>query len=172
MIWQSLFVLSLMVSVCVTTLKTEAATFNADDFGGKIYSSNLDNDAYEIFDLVNKERRRKGLSELFWNHNLAKMARDYSRKMARENFFAHYDTNGGSVVERADKAQVSRWTKIGENLFSCFNIRDYNETAVNGWLKSSSHKRNMLDRDWTDSGIGVAKSREGKIYVTQVFIRR
>lgn len=172
MIWQSLFVLSLLICACFATLEVRAAAFGLDDFGGNFYGSNLDDDAFEIFDLVNKERRRKGLSDLDWNHNLAKMARDYSRKMARENFFAHYDTNGGSVVERADKAQISRWTKIGENLFSCFNMSDYNESAVRGWLKSSSHKRNMLDRDWTDSGIGVAKSREGKIYVTQVFIRR
>lgn len=133
---------------------------------------NLEDDELEIFDLVNKERRRKGLGELYWNDSLSRMARNYSRKMARDNFFSHYDSDGESVIDRATKSRVSGWRKIGENLFYCEGMSNYQSVAVKGWLRSPSHRQNMLDRSWTDSGIGIARSRDGRIYVTQVFIKK
>ena len=142
---------------------------------GNIFSSTFltnENAEFDIFDLVNQERRRKRLGDLEWNNDLAKLARNYSKKMAREDFFDHYDSDGGSIIERANSARVKNWRKIGENLFFCHGINNYSGVAVKGWLKSASHRRNMLDREWTDTGIGVAKARDGRIYVTQVFIKR
>lgn len=130
-----------------------------------------DDAEYDIFNLVNQERRRKRLDDLEWNDDLARLARDYSRKMARENFFDHYDSDGESVIDRAKSARLKDWSKIGENLFYCEGFSNYANIAVKGWLKSSSHRRNMLDREWMETGIGIAKSRGGKIYVTQVFIK-
>jgi uncharacterized protein YkwD len=126
---------------------------------------------FDIFDLVNQERHRKRLNDLEWNDALANLARNYSRKMARENFFDHYDSNGQSVIERAKSARLKNWSKIGENLFYCEGLSNYSSFAVKGWLNSSSHRRNMLDREWRETGIGVAKGRSGKVYVTQVFIK-
>ncbi|MCD9189616.1 MAG: CAP domain-containing protein [Pyrinomonadaceae bacterium] len=134
--------------------------------------SNIEADELEIFELVNRERRKKGLSNLYWDDDLSKMARNYSKKMARGNFFSHYDEDGESVIERAAKSRVSGWRKIGENLFYCEGMDNYQSVAVKGWLRSASHRQNMLDRSWTDSGIGIAKSRNGRVYVTQVFIKR
>ena len=37
-------------------------------------------------------------------------------------------------------------------------------------MKSSSHRRNILDPEWTASGIGVYEARDGRVFVTQVFI--
>ncbi len=126
---------------------------------------------YDIFDLVNQERRRRRLSDLEWNKDVAKIARNYSKRMARENFFDHYDSNGDSIVERAKSVHLKNWSKIGENLFYCEGIKNYSGFAVKGWLNSSSHRQNMLDREWKESGIGVAKSRDGRVYVTQIFIK-
>lgn len=130
-----------------------------------------DDSESEIFELVNEERRRKRLNQLEWNDDLARIARNYSKKMARENFFDHYDSDGANVIDRAKSARLKNWSKIGENLFFCQGIRNYSGFAVKGWLNSSSHRRNMLDREWTQTGIGVAKSRGGEIYVTQVFMK-
>jgi uncharacterized protein YkwD len=126
-------------------------------------------DERRIFDLVNRERSRARLSSLQWNEQLAYLARGYSRKMAREGFFDHIDTDGNSVVQRAGHARISGWTKIGENLFLCEPIDRFSEFAVRGWMKSASHRRNILDPDWGSTGIGVAFARNGDIYVTQVF---
>jgi uncharacterized protein YkwD len=125
----------------------------------------------EIFELINSERRKRNLSEFEWDDRLAKIARKYSRKMARGGFFSHYDREGNSVVERASDEKVTGWGKIGENLFFCEGIDDVATVAVKGWLRSPDHKRNMLDRTFSHTGIGVAESRDGGYYVTQVFLR-
>lgn len=112
------------------------------------------------------------MSELEWDGDLARLARDYSEKMARGGFFDHHDSDGATVVERAHNARVKNWSKIGENLFYCENVEEFSRLAVRGWMKSPTHKDNILDRDWNRSGIGVYAARGNRIYVTQVFIER
>ena len=127
------------------------------------------NDEAEIFDLVNQVRSKSRLRYLAWNDDLARVARNFSRQMARENFFSHADRNGRTVTERAADEQ---WSKIGENLFMCDGLDDFTAFSVRGWMKSTSHRRNILDREWTDTGIGIYRTRDDRIYVTQVFVRR
>lgn len=128
-------------------------------------------DEYEIFDLVNRERSRSRLASLEWDDDLARLARSYSRKMARERFFSHYDRDGESVVERANNARF-RWTKIGENLFFSDDTPQITTLSVRGWMRSPTHRRNIQDRSWTATGIGIARSRDDQIYITQIFVRR
>jgi len=127
------------------------------------------NDEYEIFELVNRERSRSRLSYLEWDDGLARIARNFSRQMAKEGFFSHADRQGRTVVQRADDTE---WSKIGENLFMCGGMDNFTAFSVRGWMRSSSHRKNILDREWTDTGIGVYRTRDDKIFVTQVFIRR
>ena len=126
-------------------------------------------DEHRIFDLINNERTKKRLSQLDWNDRLAGLARSYSKQMSKGNFFSHYDPDGKTVLDRAKNLKVS-WQKIGENLFYCSGMPDFTDFAVRGWMRSSSHRRNVLDPAWTASGIGVYEGRDGKVYVTQVFI--
>jgi uncharacterized protein YkwD len=125
----------------------------------------------EVFALVNRERSRAHLGSLAWDDRLASVARNYSRQMAREGFFDHYDPNGRTVIDRAQAARIRNWSSIGENLFFCDEHPYFAETAVRGWMKSRTHRTNMLDRGWTATGIGVATARDGSIFITQVFTR-
>lgn len=135
------------------------------------FAGDFDDDEYEIFALVNDERRKKRLANLDWGDDLARVARKYSQQMAKGNFFSHFDKNGNGMEQRADAAKI-RWSEIGENLFFCFGVEDFNAAAVKDWMKSPSHRKNILGKTWTDTGIGVAESRDGKIYITQLFIKR
>jgi len=128
-----------------------------------------DSTEHRIFDLINNERAKKRLGQLEWSDRLANLARDYSRQMARGDFFSHYDPDGRTVQDRAKNYRIS-WHKIGENLFFCTGMNDFTDFAVRGWMKSPSHRRNILDPVWTTSGIGAYESRDGRVYVTQVFI--
>ena len=126
-------------------------------------------DEGEVFQLVNRERSRAHLTTLVWDDRLAKLARDYSRQMAREGFFDHYDPRGRTVTDRALAARIRDWSMIGENLFMCEDHPYFATTAVRGWMRSQTHRTNILDRDWTTTGIGIATARDGSIFVTQVF---
>ena len=123
----------------------------------------------DVFDLVNRERSRARLGRLVWDDELAKLARDYSRQMARDGFFDHYDPEGRTVIDRAESARIRNWSTIGENLFVCENHPYFARTAIRGWLDSETHRTNMLDKSWTTTGIGIATSRDGSIFITQVF---
>lgn len=137
----------------------------------KTSRTNFGSDEFEIYELVNNRRQKSRLGQLEWNGDLAKMARRYSEEMARGNFFSHYDKRGRTVSDRAMNSGIRGWRGIGENLFSCDGFDDFSGIAVTGWLNSSGHRKNMLDPEWTATGIGIASDRSGKIYVTQVFIK-
>jgi uncharacterized protein YkwD len=124
----------------------------------------------EVFNLVNRERAKARLSGLEWDGRLASIARNYSRQMAREGFFSHHDRSGRSVGDRARAARIN-WSGIGENLFACDEHPYFTTTAVKGWMRSSGHRTNILNRRWTATGIGVATGRNGTVFITQVFTR-
>lgn len=129
-------------------------------------------DEFEIFQLVNQQRIRSRLAPLAWDENLGRVARSYSKKMAHEGFFGHYDRSGKTVSDRSREARVGYWQKIGENLFMVTDNPNYVEMSVQGWMRSPSHRKNIRDRSWNATGIGIARSRDGQIYITQVFIGR
>ena len=133
------------------------------------FISDFNDDEREIFELVNVERRKKRLKNVDWNDDLSRVARKYSQQMAKGNFFGHFDKSGRGMEERADAAKIN-WSQIGENLYFREGIGDFNFAAVKGWMQSPSHRENILTGNWTETGVGVAESRDGKIYITQLFI--
>ncbi len=112
------------------------SAFNQNAFAGK-----FEDDEFQIFQLVNTERYRNRWHNLEWDDKLAEMARDYSQKMARENFFEHADLNGETVVDRAKDWRVKNWSKIGENLFFSRGVKNFDVLSVRGWMKSPTHAK-------------------------------
>lgn len=127
-------------------------------------------DEMRVFSLVNQERAKRGLSSVQWDAKLSDLARSFSRQMADEGFFDHYDRQGASVVDRARRARIKGWQKIGENLFYCERSPQFVGLAIRGWLKSPAHRENMFDPSWTATGIGIARDSYGQIYITEVFV--
>ncbi|CAN5336275.1 hypothetical protein BH20ACI1_BH20ACI1_27870 [soil metagenome] len=155
-----------IIFVLLTIIAVNFFVFNQTAFAGKF------DDEFQIFQLVNSERYKNHLENLEWDDKLAEMARDYSQKMARENFFEHADLNGKTIVDRAKDWHVKNWSKIGENLFFSGGVKNFDTLCVRSWMKSPTHRQNILDRSWTATGIGIAESKDGKIFITQVFIER
>lgn len=129
-------------------------------------------EALGVLNFVNAERAKLGLTQLLWDDEVAKIAAEYSAKMARENFFSHFDSKGESVLQRAKSARLKHWSKIGENLFSVDPIDDFDSFAVKNWMESPAHRENILDGEWTTTGIGIARAKDGEIFITEVFIKR
>lgn len=124
----------------------------------------------KAFDLVNEKRRELGLSPLNWNDELANAATMHSQNMAEFNFFSHRGLDNKMVSDRADAAKVGKWRAIGENIAFNRGYADPVTKAVELWLDSPQHKRNMLSSDWKESAIGIAVNDEGAYYFTQVFL--
>lgn len=161
--------LGLMILLCLFNVEFNNSTLaNSSGENGK--TAYFDEEQ-NIFELVNSEREKRGLDSLEWNSKLADLARAYSQKMARERFFDHFDNQGNSVAERAKARRITKWRQIGENLFMCDGNQKFSQLAVKGWMKSRGHRQNILEENYNQTGIGVARSRDGMIYVTQVFMQ-
>lgn len=123
-------------------------------------------------ELLNQTRIQKGLQSLVWNEKLALIARLHSQNMAAFNFFGHRGLDDKMVSHRADEAGLGRWRAIGENIAYNRGYADPISRAVELWLDSPPHRRNLLNNNWKETAIGIAVAPDGSYYLTQVFMKR
>ncbi|HEY9089141.1 MAG TPA: CAP domain-containing protein [Anaerolineaceae bacterium] len=107
----------------------------------------------ELFQLMNEERAKVGAPPLEYSPVLARVAQSHSEEMAKHNFFGHNSLNGLTFVNRIRNAGYN-FTAAAENLFA--GNGPYNDASyvINTWLRSTSHRENMLNPAYTEVGIG------------------
>jgi uncharacterized protein YkwD len=127
---------------------------------------------HQVFVLINAERAKNGLSALEWNESVAAVARLHSEDMAHAKFFSHRGSDGSMVDERADRLGLGSWRSIGENIAYMRGYDDPAELAVQKWLESTAHRKNLLGPNWKESAVGVAMTEDGTYYMTEVFLFR
>ena len=113
---------------------------------------------------VNAERRRAGRAPLSLSPELGRVAQAHACDMAKRGYFSHTSPDGRSMAERTNRAGLPRLCAMGENIAR--GQRDV-PSVMAGWMRSSGHRRNILDRDFTLVGFGRA---DGPNWV-QVFAR-
>ena len=74
------------------------------------------------------------------------------------------------MADRARAAGIRGWRVLGENIAYNQGFDDPSGFAVERWMGSSMHRANILNSQFTRSGIGVARAADGSIYFTQVFM--
>ncbi len=124
----------------------------------------LSADEKALLEETNKARKAEKLHPLEANPKLFAAARFHAAQMAKQNKLEH--TLGESdVVKRAKDANYS-FAGLAENI--AHNQQD-SEEVVKDWLKSEGHRKNMLNRDYTEIGLAVSKNEKGERYWVQVF---
>jgi uncharacterized protein YkwD len=161
-----LLVLSLMsvAIVRVYLLSTEAPSPEQ--------TAGLTDQEAAILGRVNLERTRSGLKPLKFAARLAVVARGHSYDMALRHYLSHLSPEGIGPAERL-KGEAIVFVAAGENIYAD-DYRDFEhlaERAVGAWLKSTEHRSAMLSDKFSETGVGVARSDDGRTYVTQDFIR-
>jgi uncharacterized protein YkwD len=116
---------------------------------------------------INQHRARRGLPALTANATITQQARLHSQNMASGRVrFSHQ----GFQQRLQAIARVIPIRAMAENIAYNSGYSDPVTVAVQGWLKSPGHKIN-IEGNYNLTGIGVAKSRTGAYYFTQVFVR-
>ena len=147
---------------------------------------------------TNRARKQNGKKELAWSDNIARIARSHSSDMSKNAYFGHINLKGESATERAIRFGYSSLQRdnqyvvsgLGENLFATHRYKQYTishdsldtfyevewkdtdtiaREAVDAWLKSTPHRKNLLSTAYTREGIGVSISASGTVFVTQNF---
>lgn len=116
-----------------------------------------------VFDLVNQERRERGLEPLAWDEQLAERAREWSRQMAEAGALEHQDPR--QMLEQADEL-----SGVGENIFRATGAVPASTVHV-GWMRSEGHRVNVLRPEFDRLGVGFVCTEEGEVFATQRFGR-
>jgi uncharacterized protein YkwD len=124
----------------------------------------------EVFSQINEIRKNNGAHLLENNESAVKIARAHSRDMARMRCLTHSGSDDLTVERRADRAAID-WQLIGENVARNKGYKSPSGKAVMEWMKSSGHRKNILNEKFTLTGIGIAKDESGYYYFTQVFVQ-
>lgn len=77
--------------------------------------------------------------------------------------FSHQGFN-----ERVQRFPFHYLQGAGENVAMSWNLGDPAKVAVDGWVKSPGHRKNLLG-NFRYMGIGVYQNQEGRYYLTQMF---
>ncbi len=132
--------------------------------------SDLRNLERQIYQKVNEVRSKHRAPHLSWNEALASEARRHANNMSTRHFFAHIDPKRGDIDQRLNLSGIE-WNRCAENIYKERGLKNPVEEAVQSWLSSPEHRRNMLDLGLAETGIGAVMQRDGTIYIVQVFIK-
>lgn len=107
---------------------------------------------------INGARRSAGRPSLSWRSDLASVAQRHAHRMASKNSLYHNPNLGG---------EVRNWQAVGENVGRGGDVASLHQAFMN----SPTHRANILDRDFTEMGVGVVVDNNGIMWVTEVFRR-
>ncbi|MEG4851897.1 CAP domain-containing protein [Microcoleus sp. B5-D4] len=114
---------------------------------------------------INQYRASKKLPPLSIDQRITQIARIHSENMANGKVNFSHDGFEGRA-----KAITIPYQSVAENLAYNFGYSDPVRNAVEGWIKSDGHRKNM-EGQFNVTGIGVAKNAKGEYYFTQLFVR-
>ena len=120
----------------------------------------------QVLDLVNAERTKRGISALTLDSNLSNVATKKSQDMVNKNYFDHTSPTYGSPFDMMKQFGISYRT-AGENIAKGQKTP---QEVVTAWMNSEGHRKNILNPNFTNLGVGIAKDSKGTTYWTQMFI--
>ena len=110
---------------------------------------------------LNTIRRRHGLAPVRLSQPLSTAADVHSRAMGTYGFFAHDSRDGSAFWKRVQRYYVPRgyrrWS-VGENLLWSSGTLTA-QVALNLWMKSPGHRKNILTPGWSEIGISAVAVR-------------
>jgi len=116
----------------------------------------------QVFELVNERRVKDNITPLTLNNKLTQAAINKVKDLAENNYFSH-ESKEGKKFSSWIKETGYKYSLIGENLAKDFSD---NESIIKAWLKSPGHRENILNDDFTETGIAIYNN-----IVVQIFAR-
>jgi len=153
----------MLVAACVTCL---AGTINSAGQKQKPFEHSADE--VKVFEMTNDERKKEKVAVLVLNPALSKVARAHSENMAKQMKFEH-KLDDKSPFDRLRDAGY-KYAFAGENI--AFGEENPSLAMImKSWMESKGHRANILQEEYTEIGVGIARDKEGQTYYTQVFGR-
>jgi len=120
--------------------------------------------------LTNQDRAENNVALLAQNALLDKAAQLKAEDMARRGYFSHTTPEGKTPWYFLDQVGY-KYSAAGENLaVNFFESKD----VADAWMSSPPHRANIIRKDFTEIGIGVASGiyrGRNTVFVVQFFGR-
>jgi len=123
---------------------------------------------YQLFDVTNAERAKRGLNVLDWNEEVRGTARKHSTDMADNHYFDHTNQQGQSPFDRMQEDGIA-FMSAGENLAQGQPSSIY---AHQGLMNSEGHRKNIVNDGFTELGVGVDFNEDNQPVYTENFLSR
>ena len=120
--------------------------------------------ANDVLKQTNQFRKSEDLPALVMKQQLNAIAQQHSEDMASGRVAFGHD--GFSGRQKKAGEDIQGMLAFAENVAYGVNTA---EEVVTLWKNSPGHRRNMLGK-YKYTGIGVAKSSDGQIYYTEIFV--
>jgi hypothetical protein len=125
----------------------------------------------EVLRLTNEYRAQNGLNALKLNEELTVTGEFHSLDMAKNNYFEHTGLDGSLPWDRAKRVGFES-RLMAENIAA----GQYSpESVVQAWIASEGHRKNLINPNFTEMGLGYYKPAEDGVtsrydhYWTQLF---
>jgi uncharacterized protein YkwD len=132
------------------------------------FSTVKDDIGKKCLELTNQFRAKNKLPPLKWDDSIWKISLTHSKNMGDGKVpFGHKGFN-----ERI-KQFPFHFSLACENVFMCQGYSEYSiaENAVNGWINSPGHRKNLLSNT-NFCAIATYRTSSGAYYLTQMFARK
>ena len=120
----------------------------------------------KLWNLLNEDRSRNGLSALPLDEELSALARIKACDMNENRYFAHASPTYGTASEMLRHFGYS-FRGVGENIAHHATV----EKSQAAFMSSAGHRRNVLGKQWTRMGVGVCVDSRGFVYAVELFAR-
>src|SRR5699024_1199687 len=169
--FKRMLVLSLSFIFCLSAIPVSASVLSeggGSSVQGEVIeeeSLELDIVAFEerVIELTNQAREEAGLEALEMEHPLMAAAKEKSRDMYGNGYFAHESPTYGSPFDLMKVFGVT-YMAAGENIAMGQSTP---EEVVTAWLNSPGHRANIMNPNFTHIGVGYIENGH---YWTQHFI--
>lgn len=119
--------------------------------GGGAQARGMTQQESDVLELINKERVNSGCGALTINARLSAAAERHAAAMVKKNFFGHKGPDGSTLRSRTNNAGY-RGGALAENIAAGWSTP---QKAVEQWMNSSGHRRNILTCKYRETGIAM-----------------
>lgn len=176
-----LIILSSFAALNYAVVQNSPGSTNENQYNGSLDEGEV---LSELYTLINVNRGDRGMNTLQINNNLETMAEYKANNMKSKNYISHTSPSGSTVDDRFERFNIECSNK-GENLAQTYYMQEvdvnYGSTSLytseeelaeginKQFMASQSHKNNILSEDYSEYGLGLSITEEGKVYVVQEF---
>jgi uncharacterized protein YkwD len=155
-----------------TPTPAEIPSFHATNAG---ILSNIKTLELAVHEATNEFRAEEGYGPFRYNEDLAEIARNHSRNMAKEGFFSHDDHQGRTPGERVDyfgypdahiTENLSRISGVPSDMNSAIDIAG---AIVSGWKDSPPHRTALLETTKIVAGVGGYVTGKRVVFITAIY---